>query len=736
MNKNSHYFNSILNLVKIFLRNNNIDTDDNWDLKDYLGFSDDNIDLRVIEPLPDEDNSNLIVLIYFNKDYLDFQFIQKLITTNKLNIFNKTNFNQTSENHLNLYMLFIVDNIEKKIRCKEDFKNYRSSSFKKLVKSQLGNIDQIHPFAIFHPNVVEEVKIADIKRYDALEMPPLEMPGLDDSKDIDENGLPLKGYVFNVKLYNLIQIYNDIGDALFKNNVRYGIDDELNVDQSIVYTLENNPKLFWFNNNGITIIIEDEDFKLDRVNEIVLKRKNSRSALITSNQLLFSVINGAQTITASAGFFYQTIEKDSSKKDIVEKAKNEAEVLVRIIHVSVNNSSNANEYIKEISVALNRQKPIKAEDIALSIPFSQKLLAFLNEHPEYNLKLIRRGEERSSNKEVDLVLFSRAAKAIIGRPGQARSENAAKLLNIRDKEFTSTDIFPNSIWQEDTDVEKEFKKTYGSLRFALDLSLKYEKNYKDCLKTSDLDGENKIIISNGKWYFVSLVIRFLNGDSGDYSNFNYSVDLKEYDFKKLIQEFSEFILKKLEDKLQVNSNIFKTQDLFDQLLTTKYSSSNFYKSIISRNFKKEPQLIHDSPQELELQSINKYGREYIKVDKILINDERIEVPNATEAFVQTIQKLLVNYVEDYAQLAKLVEGNSFMSFQKKTQSYFKQIHTIEVFKSLIYIGTKLSFEAKVKRISDLIIDLKIKPDQVQWFYKDEIVFPLDLSNQKIKQFMI
>jgi hypothetical protein len=117
-----------------------------------------------------------------------------------------------------------------------------------------------------------------------------------------------------VNLYDVVEIYNQIGYILFRDNVRFGIGEQLGVDKAIKDTLKNAPNYFWFRNNGITLLIEEPDRILDSASEIILKRQNDE-------KIVFSVINGAQTITAAAEYFYTLqakIEEAKFKKGNTE----------------------------------------------------------------------------------------------------------------------------------------------------------------------------------------------------------------------------------------------------------------------------------------------------------------------------------------------------------------------------------------------------------------------------------
>ena len=52
------------------------------------------------------------------------------------------------------------------------------------------------------------------------------------------------GYVTSAPLCQLVEIYNKIGDKLFKRNVRYGLNEQLGVDRAIKETLRNSPQDF------------------------------------------------------------------------------------------------------------------------------------------------------------------------------------------------------------------------------------------------------------------------------------------------------------------------------------------------------------------------------------------------------------------------------------------------------------------------------------------------------------
>ena len=96
------------------------------------------------------------------------------------------------------------------------------------------------------------------------------------------------------------------------------------------------------------------------------------------------------------------------------------------------------EKANDISVALNRQKPIRIEDIAFTSPAVHKLSEYLRSR-EGLPRLVRRGEETGGGKELTLIEFVRARMACAGFPGAARSKSANELLRFKpgeDNQYT------------------------------------------------------------------------------------------------------------------------------------------------------------------------------------------------------------------------------------------------------------------------------------------------------------
>ena len=404
--------------------------------------------------------------------------------------------------------------------------------------------------------------------------------------DIDNNKLKIRGYVFTASLYNIVELYNQLGSDLFNFNVRCSIKDELEVDKKIKETLKDDPKSFWYLNNGITMVIDHSNLNL----------KNSRFIeLHYCNDDIMSIINGAQTVSTSAEYFYNSLSEN------IDKAKDDAKVMFRIIQVSaekqMEKSIEKKQYtniaiqeINKISIALNRQKPIKPEDVAYTVPFIYNINKLKNNNFTNKIffSLVRRGEGHG----YDLATFFRTIKAYLQQqPGQALNDAAKKLLQVKKDEdgepFFSNGIFTNTVKLNNQEVsEDEFKKYFTPVNFANQLANKFLdarkiliKKIDDETKQNELTTEEtlklerkKAIVNYGKWYFISYVIYILNEkNTKDFTNFNASVTAKDSELYEIVDLFAVLfneLISDLGDKTLTLSN-FKNEDLYKELIDYK-----------------------------------------------------------------------------------------------------------------------------------------------------------------------
>ena len=561
------------------------------------------------------ENNNVMIIVRIKNDDLD-----------KARIFNelvekiKINRNPRSRAPIKLNILWIVNNIRTRLRIKKDFSDTKTlkNEFEKATIN-VRNIFSTYYFDCDSQIYSNEFKLT-AKRYEMVSHPFnsfiwKELYSQNDSNDLKaqnddtnsietakpkksnrkskaqiseentteetdckKNGLELKGYIFTANLFEIVELYNEIGDELFKKNLRLGIKEQMGVDQAIKETLRDDPEYFWFRNGGIAILINAPDPTLDRTNEIVLKRKDK--------ELNFWVINGAQTINAAADFFYETDKNlseekrkktDATKKDPKDIAKEKAKVIVRVIQIKEAESQDQDhaqeQEADKICVSLNRQKPIKNEDIAFTNPFVYELLNYL-EKEKLPYSLCRRSEITYSKNDFSLIEFARARLAYSGKPGDARNKTSASLLKTKtDGGFSETDIF-------DSDIQNNYPKYYNPIFDAISISRLYERiikgkeNIKIKIPHDKANREDLIaIIKNGKWFFTAFVIYALNKyDATNFENYCYKLDYSNESkdsFGKLIKKFAELFLDvilKKNPSITIDSNLLKKNTEYDNLL--------------------------------------------------------------------------------------------------------------------------------------------------------------------------
>lgn len=97
-----------------------------------------------------------------------------------------------------------------------------------------------------------------------------------------------KAYYGSVSASEIASWWEKFGDRLFDNNIRKAL-GKTDVNNEIERTLQEHPDMFWFFNNGITIVADS--IKKDHV--------GGKSRDIGSFELKnFTIINGAQTVSS------------------------------------------------------------------------------------------------------------------------------------------------------------------------------------------------------------------------------------------------------------------------------------------------------------------------------------------------------------------------------------------------------------------------------------------------------
>ncbi len=581
LKKHENRVNNTINLIRRTLTSRSDDNDTEWyDNQDSIDKIRQLINNSSSEPakvssydlgIKNNDNNDDVVVDYifislpinYNNDDSFYDSIERIIK----DFFVEAYKNKSNGKSNIIVLVFIVKNLETRAFVETMLKDKEKDIADKVlteINKELKTHKKRNSLKIQFSYIINQddcdcpVEINNIDRYLILQEPKVgnkfNFQKLNDEKQ-------KIGYVTTVNLSEIIRLYNMIGDRLFDNNLRYGIAEQIGVNEAICSTLEEDGEQFWYRNNGITILVKDEDFGLNCPNKILFK-----------NADIFSVINGAQTITTASNYYYETRarleklkhDKDENEDKIIKKLENtisninKARVLLRII--SIKNEEDAEKDGNIISVALNRQKPIKIEDIAYALDYITDFINLINSNEEQlgnsYFVIKKRDMEKPEKGRMDLVEFARAMSACIGDPISARNKSAASFLKTDyNKKKNKTLFVENKIFHEEINTLDDFKKYYNAVRFAHDLSIEYvEKKssilYKKYEEESDpVKKKHNILVRNTKWMFISQVIENLNKDrTDDFTDFNYNV--KEFDLVAMMKEYFEQI-----DDLMENANI-------------------------------------------------------------------------------------------------------------------------------------------------------------------------------------
>lgn len=149
--------------------------------------------------------------------------------------------------------------------------------------------------------------------------------------------IPYNGYYGHVNGVEIYSWWNKYRKRLFSKNIR-GVLGETDVNKEINQTLENNPELFWFYNNGITIIA-------DSVEKNMVGGATTEFGQFTCSNI--SIVNGAQTVSTIGKYG----EDDQTK---LEK------VFVPTRIIQLNNADS--DFGQKITKANNTQNRVKNRD--------------------------------------------------------------------------------------------------------------------------------------------------------------------------------------------------------------------------------------------------------------------------------------------------------------------------------------------------------------------------------------
>lgn len=665
-----------------------------------------------------------------------------------------------------IHLVFFVQDMRNQAKLETCFSHTYQAKLTNQIRENTGkkNPSVKCTYILEREDKKQSVRLYDLRRYEIMQMPPvsarINMESSDKEQGENQEG-SLHGLVFTARLYQLVDIYNMIGDQLFNDNVRFGINEILGVDQAICRTLEEEPEHFWYKNNGITILV--------RIGKADLRK----SEVLTLDELepgkdpSFSIINGAQTITASAKCFFNMElqrEEDRENKDYWEKKlekSKRAQVLVRVIYLPREEGAGSGSLGKEISVALNRQKPIKMEDIAFTTYQVTKTARYLEREMKAgrgDFSLVRRGEGILRNRQLELISFVRARKACWGEPGEARSKGANELLKLKIDEdgnyvFYYQDIFVKE-WTEAEERQEDqvFKRFYGAVWFADQLARRYEKEKRQIKKE---EPEILTAVRNGKWYFTAALIQVLNGFAKkensegrmepDYSGFGSSVEDVEGNLLQGIVSFAQIVATYArihrDEYGELDSNLFKKSDCYEGLMEAMeqvYKGgrrtdivwkkteeetvltellTDFCSLFVPGVFEENASEINISQQEAAMTAVEEFlGEKYV-----IFGRTRVRVKSMAEAMGKTVEYILTQYPQGLDGLEEYAGGWITSDSEKAwgSDGYFAGApRAIKVGGATYWIGTLSNTGRKTRQVREMCRQAGVKRGEIAWYDSD------------------
>lgn len=274
------------------------------------------------------------------------------------------------------------------------------------------------------------------------------------------------------------------GDRLFEKNIRGGLGDVSEVNQAIRDTLINRPELFYYFNNGITILVDS--YAPRRRNNI--NRRESGGFDFKN----MSVINGAQTIS--------TIGKAYQSGDVTDEILSKVKISCRFIKSLINNNDDAtdddvDDISLDITIANNNQNKVTSRDFASKDPIQLELRKSISfEHPyQYEIK---RSDTPQANPSPYIIDMDDALNALVCCNFSLR--NIANLKSNRGRFFESlTGPLYKSV----------FNPSVTSVKVINAVNV-----YRECLnhllhleKTCTVKREQKIVI-HGRYVLISIAM--------------------------------------------------------------------------------------------------------------------------------------------------------------------------------------------------------------------------------------
>lgn len=272
------------------------------------------------------------------------------------------------------------------------------------------------------------------------------------------------------------------GDLLLEDNIRGGLGEASDVNQGIKKTLIDNPDMFYYFNNGITIL----------VNSITPKMRNGKTRRESGGFDLVNVnvINGAQTIS--------TIGKTYLSGEVTIDQLADVKLPCRFIKVEDygNQDGSGLDVALSITIANNSQNKVTARDFISKDPFQIELKRSFSFEEPYVYEIKRSDHDSSKSPNVNIITIEDALSSLVCNLSSPRY--LALLKSNRGRFFESiTSQLYKAVFNPSVHCVMLIN-TVNFFRAANDVLSSMEKN-------RQTKRDEKIVI-HGKYIFISLVM--------------------------------------------------------------------------------------------------------------------------------------------------------------------------------------------------------------------------------------
>jgi hypothetical protein len=347
----------------------------------------------------------------------------------------------------------------------------------------------------------------------------------------DKTELYLKCTVYTASLNEIVKLYEQVGESLFDQNLRYRIKEQNDVENAMGATIQNQPQMFWFLNNGISLIVTDSNrIERGRFDAISINLPDQKHDDLDT----VSIVNGAQTISSCFSIDEAEFNKDLKVLlrvyTFVRKKGSEIDPIGDSLFQGEEKQLSADKVdisnkIDEITIALNRQKPIRPDDLAFASDFVRQMNSVQlvpaesdereeqeNRFDKTKFEIVRRGDKESIFlHKYSLISFARIMEATGEEPspGKARSSGSSTLLKQKDGKFIRKEIFFETDGS-DTDFYDKYITKYAHVNLAFKVSNYVDTHQQTSASTTFKDSNDmNALINNGKYYLISYLVKRL-----------------------------------------------------------------------------------------------------------------------------------------------------------------------------------------------------------------------------------